>query len=106
MPVRLVTTAAAGAALAVVSIAAPVPVHAAEGRNAAIFGGLAAGAVLGGALAGAGRAYGPPPAPIYRPYPIYEEDVYVAPPRCFIDRQPMVNSWGDFVGYRRVRVCD
>jgi hypothetical protein len=73
-----------------------VPAAADGGRNAALFGGLAAGAIIGGALA-SGPAY--PPAPIYAPEPIYYAD-------CFFERRPMFDGWGNFVGYRRVRVCN
>ena len=25
---------------------------------------------------------------------------------CYFERQPVYNSWGDVVGYRRIRVCN
>ena len=51
----------------------------------ALVGGLAAGALLGGVIA-ANQGYG-----------------YGG---CYLSRQPVVNRWGDVVGYRRVRVCE
>jgi hypothetical protein len=78
-----------------------VPAAADGGRNAALFGGLAAGAIIGGALASGPHYYAPayPPAPIYAPEPVYYAD-------CFFERRPMFDGWGNFVGYRRVRVCN
>ena len=51
----------------------------------ALVGGLAAGALLGGAIA-ANQGYG-----------------YGG---CYLTRRPVVNRWGNVVGYRRVRVCE
>lgn len=108
MSVKILSTLVAAAAMVGGSLTSVQPATAADGRNAALFGGLAAGAVLGGVIAGGARGYAP--RPVYGGYPAYDgEEVYEAPvvaPRCFIDRQPAYNSWGDFVGYRRVRVCD
>jgi hypothetical protein len=72
--------------------------NAADGRNAALFGGFAAGALVGGALASAPRYAGPGP-------------VYVAPPPpavidCAYERRPVYDSYGYFAGYRMMRVCD
>jgi hypothetical protein len=94
-------------ALITVALALPicagtaVPAAADDGRNAALFGGLAAGAIIGGALASGPHYYAPayPPAPIYAPEPVYYAD-------CFFERRPMFDGWGNFVGYRRVRVCN
>ena len=76
--------------------------HAAEGRNAALFGGLAAGAVLGGALMSGGRpapAYAAPPPP---PVVVYEEPE----PICHRERRPLFDEYGRVAGYRMVRVCE
>lgn len=83
---------------------------AATGRGS----GAAAGAAIGaasGAIIGANTrpAYpepyyypAPPPPRVYRAPPV----VYAAPaPRCWIERQPVVDVWGRVVGYQRVRVC-
>lgn len=99
-----------------------------NGRNAALFGGLAAGAILGGAVAGSGSAYGAPAyggypaysapaypaygAPAYSGYDrpaYYSEDPYDAPVvvrQCYRQRQAIFDDYGDFAGYRRVRVCN
>jgi hypothetical protein len=112
--------AAAAMALSLVVLGAPAPASARDGQNAALIGGLAAGAVIGGVIAGGSQGYyrGEPAhdqyypayrtAPAYRAYPAYSEfEVYDAPrPRqCYAQRQPIYNHWGDFAGYRRVRVC-
>ena len=81
---------------------------AATGRGS----GAAAGAAIGaasGAIIGANTrpAYddpyyypGPPPRVYGRPR------VYAAPaPRCWIERQPVLDSWGRIVAFERVRVC-
>jgi hypothetical protein len=94
---------ACSAALAGI-LASIVPVQAEDGRNAAAIGGLAAGALLGGAIAGGRPAYDPGPGYGYRgPRRVYQEDYA---PACHIERQAVVNSWGEVVRYRRVRVCD
>lgn len=76
---------------------------AAEGRNAALFGGLAAGAVIGGALMGAARPgpvyVAPPPPPVV----VYEEP---PPPICHRERRPLFDEWGNVAGYRTVRICE
>jgi hypothetical protein len=72
------------------------PAAADDGRNAALFGGLAAGAIVGGALAAGARApvYAAPPPPP----PVYVD--------CGYERRPVFDRWGNFAGYRYVRVCD
>lgn len=65
---------------------------------AGVIGGLAAGAIIGGALASR-PAYADP---YYAPAPVY---VAPPPPRCWTERQ---NVWDPYYGvYRvqRVRVC-
>ena len=114
---------AVAAALSCAVVAAPAPAFANDGRNAALFGGLAAGALVGGAIANSGRgyyreapAYQPyypayeaapvyPDYPVYRSAPAYSEYEVYAPRPCYVRRQPIYNQWGDFAGYRRVRVC-
>jgi len=91
------------AAVTAVSLAlAPcvfAPRPAAAGDGAALLGGFAAGALVGGAIASAPRYYAPPPA------------VYVAPPPppyyadCGYQRRPVYDSWGNFAGYRYMRLC-
>jgi hypothetical protein len=55
---------------------------------AGVIGGLALGAIATG-------AYG---SPAYEDAPIYGD--------CYLTRRPAYDAWGNFVGYRRVRVCD
>jgi hypothetical protein len=80
---------------------------------ASLIGGLALGAIAGGALAASRPAYGyealPPPPPRYRPAP-----VYCAPPPIVYEKQPVYCEWRrqkvwiDSYTYqvRRVRVCN
>jgi hypothetical protein len=78
---------------------------AAEGRNAALFGGLAAGAVIGGALMGGARpgpVYVAPPPPPPPPTVVYEEPL----PVCHRERRPLFDEYGNVAGYRMVRVCE
>ena len=110
---KITALATAGLVLASLSAATVEPAYARNGRNAALVGGLAAGALLGGALANPGyRAYAQPAYPYYPAYPRYgaydAETGYAAPVivrPCYRERQPVYNYEGDFVGYRRVRVC-
>jgi hypothetical protein len=91
------TLAAAALAIGV----AVMPISSAEarfGRNGALIGGLAAGALIGGALLAAPRAYA---APVYGPGPVYIEE-----PACYNVRERV---WDDYRGrWVRVtrRVCD
>jgi len=95
-------------ALAVTSVAAPRPAEAEGGRIAAgVLGGLAAGALLGGALA-APRYYGPSgyygPGPnYYGGGPYYYGAGYYGGPGCYLQRQ---RFWDGFMWrVRRVEVC-
>lgn len=84
----------------------PTPAHADGGRiTAGVVGGLAAGALLGAAIAG--------PRPYYAPAPVYVEPapVYVAPPpppvRCYWSRgEPVWDEWRGAWVRPRVQVCD
>jgi hypothetical protein len=96
---KALTVMAATATLAIASVAAPQSAEArcyGCGVAAGVVGGLAAGAILGGALAGP-RYYAPGPV-YYGPGPAYYG------PRCYVTRE---RFWD---GYRwrhhRVRVCD
>jgi hypothetical protein len=88
-------------ALAVTSVAAPRPAEAGGGRIAAgVIGGLAAGALIGGALA-APRYYGP--YGYYGPGPYYYGAGYYPGPGCYWQRQ---RFWDGFMWrVRRVEVC-
>lgn len=79
--------------------ASTVSAEARWGRNRAVFGGLAAGAILGGVAAGA----------YARPYynggyyaPAYAAPVYGG---CWRERRPVYDSWGNYRGDRLIRVC-
>lgn len=74
----------------------------------AVVGGLAAGAIIGGALASRPYYYGGSGyygggyygngyyAPAYAA-PVYSN--------CWRERRPVYDSWGNFRGYRAIRVC-
>lgn len=67
----------AALAVAATLFAGAAPAQAHDGRNAALIGGLLAGALIGGALASEAQAY--QPAPAYRSYyrsPAYDRDGY------------------------------
>ena len=82
MASKIFTVTVAAIALGATVAATATPAEARNGRNAAIFGALAAGAIIAGAAVAASQ------------------------PSCAIERRPVVNRWGDVVGYRRVRVCN
>lgn len=69
----------------------------------AVAAGVAAG-LLGGALVAGAAArpyyYGPGYAA-----PVYGEPVYVERRRCWIERRPLVDEYGEVVAFRRQRVC-
>ena len=60
------------------------------GVGLGIIGGLAAGAII----ASQSRPY-------YQRYGYYD-----AGGDCYLDRRPVVNRWGDIIGYRNVQVCN
>ena len=64
---------------------------------AAGIGGFALGALAGGALAR------PAPPPVYYGAPVYVEPVYE---RCWRERRPVFDEFGEVIGYRRARVCE
>ena len=66
---------------------------------AGVLGGLAVGAIAAGA---AGAYY--PPYPAYGPG--YAPGYGPAYGGCYLQRQPMFDGYGNFVGYRRFRVCN
>jgi hypothetical protein len=77
-------------------IATPAHADSAGAAIAAGIGGLALGAMAGGALAA-------PPPPAYYPAPA---PVYVQRPRCWRENRPIFDEYGDVVGYRPRRVCE
>ncbi len=95
--------AALVASLVISTVMTNFEARAAEGRNAALLGGFAAGALVGGALGSAApREYGPAPAPVYVAPPPPPPGYYAS---CGYEQQPIYDRWGYFVGYRPVRVC-
>ena len=88
---KTLTAIAAAATLTLATVAAPQHAEARHGRNAAIIGGLALGALAGAAIANGGYYYAPGPA-------------YYYGPRCFWTSERYWNGWRWHS--RRVRVCD
>jgi len=66
--------------------------------------GLGVGAAALGIL-GAAAAANAAPDPYYYPAPVYGGYGY-GYGGCYIARQPMYDDWGNYLGNRRVRVCD
>jgi hypothetical protein len=81
------------AALAALTLAAGVSAPASAHDGAAVGAGIAAG-ILGGAMLGAAAADA-------NRGPAYYDDG----PECWMERRPIYDEYGDFVGRRRVRVC-
>jgi hypothetical protein len=97
MKKKILIATAAAAALTIASVAAPEQAQARHGRNGALIGGLAAGALLGAAVAnGPYYAYGP--GPYYGAGPGYYG------PGCYWHRERVWTGYG--WRSRRVRVCD
>jgi hypothetical protein len=96
---KTLTAIAAAAIFAVASLSTPTDAQAGSGRVAAgVLGGLAAGMIIGGAIATAPPVYA---APVY-----VDEPVYVAPgPRCW--REPRGPAYWNGYGWVQpsVRVC-
>ena len=89
---------ATGAMLAVAALAPTAADARCRGCGVAagVLGGLAAGAIIGGAIANSGPAYA-------EPVPMYGEPVYGAPRRCFADEEVWSNRHQAYI-VRRVRV--
>jgi hypothetical protein len=91
---KTATTAVAAGMLALAAVAAPSAADAdCRGCVAAgIVGGLAAGALVGGAIANSA----PPPG--YAPYAAYAAPAPVACAGYWV-RRPLVDRFGNFIGY-------
>jgi len=87
---KIATGTLAALTLGLTLAASSAPAEARWGRNAALFGGLAVGALAVGAIAHAHAA----PAPVY-----YGGE-------CWRERRAVFNRWGDVIGYRSIRVCN
>ena len=105
---KISTLRGAGLAVVALSAASLATVQPASARNggavaAGVIGGLAVGGLVGSALANQnnGYAYGGYAAPAYAPPP---PPVYDA--GCYFTRQATYDPYGNFAGYRRVRVCE
>ncbi len=84
----------ATATIAALSVAATLalsaaPAEAKYGRKGAFFGGLAAAVIGGAILSHAHNSH-------YRGHRS----------RCWTEKRPRYNRWGDFRGYRYIRVCN
>jgi hypothetical protein len=91
---KIATGTFAALTLGIALAASSAPAEARWGRNAAFFGGAAAGLIGAGIVA---NAYA---APRYHAAPVYYGG------SCWVERRAVYNSWGDFAGYRRIRVCN
>ena len=94
------------AALAALSIGAPLVFGAATPAVAGDAGAAVAAGLLGGAvgvMVGAAAARPAPP-----PVVVYERPARVeyVEPVCHMERQPVFDEDGEPAGWRRVRVCD
>jgi hypothetical protein len=87
---KTATTAVAAGMLALAAVAAPTAANAdCRGCVAAgVLGGLAAGAIIGGAIANSAPA----------PYPAYAVPV-ACPGGGYWARRPLVDRFGNFIGY-------
>jgi hypothetical protein len=96
---KFLTAIAATATIALVSVASPQPAaayyhHHGHYYGGAVIGGLAAGALLGAAIAN---------GPYYGPY-AYAPGPYYYGPDCYWTHERYWNGWRWH--WRRVRVCD
>jgi hypothetical protein len=102
------TLTALAAALTLVAALAAAPTEAFAQRRAVAAGvvGLAAGAIIGSAIA-SNPAYAYPrayyPAPGYVAYPGYAAAVPMGCPGGYWARRPIYDRWGTFVGWSRPR---
>ena len=105
---KAILAIAAAAVLAVGTLSAPTSAEArchGCGVGAGIIGGLAAGAIIGGAIANSGpRYYGPEPG-----YVVYDSYRARYPSDCYGGywaRRPLRDGYGNVVGWSRPRfVC-
>ena len=106
MNTKTLTALAVAGTVAVAAIAAPQPAEARGGGIAAgIIGGLAAGAIIGGAIANSQpRYYGPEPG--YVVYDGYRARYPTDCPGGYWARRPVRDGYGNVVGWSRPRfIC-
>ena len=95
---------AAAAGIGLASLAAPAPANAGCfgcAVGVGVLGGVAAGAIIGGAIANSAPGYAVVPG--YAPYPAYAAAVPVGCPGGYWARRPLVDRFGNVVGYSRPR---
>jgi hypothetical protein len=105
---NIILAVAAAATIAAGSMAVSSPAEArchGCGVAAGVVGGIAAGAIIGGAIANSQpRYYGPEPG-----YVVYEGYGRAYPTSCpggYWARRPLHDRWGNFVGWSKPRfVC-
>lgn len=103
---KTILALAATATIVAGTFAAPTGAEARSGRNAAIIGGVAAAAIIGGAVIANSQPRYYAPAPGYVAY-----DGYYAryPHRCdggYWARRPVYDRWGNVRGWSRPRfIC-
>jgi hypothetical protein len=110
---KTLTALAAAGAIALAAATAPTQANAdcrGCGVAAGVIGGIAAGAIIGGAIANSAPPPPPPAAyggyaPVsgYDPYPAYAGGAPVGCPGGYWARRPMYDRWGNVVGYSRPR---
>ena len=90
---KFVTAAAAALTIGASLALTAAPAEAKFGRKGALFGGIAAGLVGAAIIGSAAHAHG---------------GYYTEPDvgNCWRERRPVYNSWGEFRGYRSIRVCN
>ena len=106
MKTALTAIAAAGVfALAAVSVPTEAQAQRCRGcgLGLGIVGGLAAGAIIGGAIANSQYPAYYAPAPGYVGYSGYSAAYPVGCPGGYWARRPLVDQWGNVVGYSRPR---
>jgi hypothetical protein len=93
---KTLTAMTAAVALAAATTLVPADANARPrgGAIAGVLTGLAAGAIIGGAIASSRG---------YAPYPAYAAPYPVACPGGYWARRPLYNPYGEFVGYSRPR---
>jgi hypothetical protein len=102
---KLLTVLTAALLLGAAVTTTPTPASA-QGRGlaAGLVGGLIGGAIIGGAIASSRPAYaGYAVAPGYEPYGGYAAPYPVGCPGGYWGRRPLVDRWGNVVGYSRPR---
>lgn len=107
-----------GAGIVGIAMAASaVPASAKDGKNTALLGGLAAGALVGGVVGNMmGQQSIQQPQPdadeeeirpvVRRARPVYQEPVEEVSDDCHFERRKTYDEDGNAVGMRKVKVCD